>query len=699
MSQTKPSETSGASNWLRSLSRESRDTLFLLAVLAWIELPQSAHLPLWCSLLAAAMLLWRAVLAVRGGPLPSRAWLTSLLLLAMAATFYTYQTLLGRDAGVTFLVVLLALKTLELRARRDAFVIFFLGFFSLLSTLLYSQSLLTAASLLIGVLGLLTALVLAQLPVGRPSLRHAVRSAGLLALWGAPVMVLLFVLFPRVAPLWGLPADAMAGRSGLSDSMQVGNVARLALDRSVAMRVRFEGPAPEPRDLYFRGPVLTQYDGRVWQASPSLALLGAPAAPDLEVQSPALRYEITLEPQQQAWLPVLEATTQAPELAGYTVRAAGALQWQADRIPTERVRYSAQASTRYRYGPQQLNTSLLDALTLPEGRNPRTAALAASLLVELRNADASALVQSVLDRLRTGGYTYTLEPGLFGPDSADEFWFDRKQGFCEHIASSFVLLLRAMGIPARVVTGYQGGELNPQDGYWTVRQSDAHAWAEVWLPGRGWHRVDPTAAVSPARTMELARLQGPPSIMDRTLVNVSPQLARQLRLWWEASNNRWNQWVLNYSQARQFDLLHTLGFASPSWEDLSYLLASLMTLACAGAGAWTLWERYEHDPWLRLLQAATRRAQALGLWPAAAALPATPRALAAAVQAASHASLADRTAVANWLLQLEAWRYAPKATEQGRTVKAQSTIRAVSMGTLRRQMRQLPWSRLRGPQA
>lgn len=257
---------SGPRQRLRALPRETRDTLFLLAVIGWVVLPQVGNLPWWCSVLAGAVLLWRGRLAVAGQPLPRSRWVLGLLIVAVVATLATHRTLLGRDAGVTLIVVLLALKTLELRARRDIFVVFFLGFFTMLTNFFFSQSLPTALAMLVALLGLLTALVNAHLPVGRPPLAQAARTAGWMALLGAPVMAALFLLFPRLAPLWGIPSDAMSGRSGLSATMQVGNIAQLVLDESIAMRVRFEGAVPQQSDLYFRGPVLSVFDGREWRA-------------------------------------------------------------------------------------------------------------------------------------------------------------------------------------------------------------------------------------------------------------------------------------------------------------------------------------------------------------------------------------------------------------------------------------------------
>jgi transglutaminase-like putative cysteine protease len=662
---------------LESLPRDSRDTLFLLLVIGWVVLPQVGNLPWWCSLLAAAVLVWRGWLAVASRPLPGKWWLLALLATTLVATLATHRTLLGRDAGVTLIVVLLALKTLELRARRDAFVIFFLGFFTMLTNFFFSQSLAVAAAMLVALLGLLTALVNAHMPAGKPPLAQAARTAAWMTLLGAPIMAVLFVLFPRLAPLWGIPSDAMTGRTGLSSSMQVGAIASLALDDAIAMRVRFEGAPPPQSDLYFRGPVLSTFDGREWRAlqprlrSRSSFVVPEPARP--EVFGPPVRYEVTLEPNNRPWLLVLDAAPKPPAVAQFDVTMTSELQWVANRPVTDLLRYRAESYPAFRYGPRDGPAVAPQYLELPDGFNPRTLALGRALRNDpaLAGAGGAALVQAALNRLRTGNYQYTLDPGVFGAHSADEFWFDRKQGFCEHITSAFVVLMRAMDIPARIVTGYQGGERNPVDGFWVVRQSDAHAWAEVWLRDRGWVRVDPTSAVAPGRTGTLQRLQAPRGAFAAGLSAVSPGLAAGLRSAWEALNNGWNQWVLNYTQSKQLDLLRGLGFTSPSWEDLSYVLLALVVLtALAGAG-WTLWDRRQHDPWLRLLDQVRSRLRAAGI-ELTAATP--PRRMAALVTA----RFGDRgQPLADWLIDLEAQRY--------------DRTRGAGMAPLRRKFRQIAW--------
>ena len=673
---------------LRSLPRDARDTLFLLAVIAWVVMPQVPQLPWWCSALAGGVLLWRGQLALRARPLPSKWWLASLLAVAVLATLATYRTVLGREAGVTLIVILLALKTLELRARRDAFVVFFLGFFTMLTNFFSSQSLLTAAGMLVALMGLLTALVNAHSPVGKPPLMRAARTAGWMTLLGAPVMVLLFVLFPRLAPLWGIPADAATGRSGLSASMQVGNIAKLALDETIALRIKFDGPAPSQTDMYFRGPVLSTFDGRQWLPLQPTFLPSPSFQTNLQVSGRAIKYEVTQEPTSRPWLMVLDAAATTPALPGYELRMTRDLQWLASRPVTELVRYRAESHTSFQHGPRTRAVQLQDYIALPPGFNPRTLALAAEIRRDPRyaQADAAALVPAVMERLRTGGYSYTLEPGVYGPNSADEFWFDRKEGFCEHIASAFVVLMRALDVPARIVTGYQGGERNNVDGYWVLRQSDAHAWTEVWQEGVGWQRVDPTGAVAPGRVALFQRLAAPQGIVAGAVGAINPDLLVRLRSTWEAMNNGWNQWVLNYSQSRQLDLLKNLGFQSPSWEDLAYLLLGVLVATSLGGAAWTLWERLQHDPWLRLLERVRKRLRAAGV-----ALPdhAAPRQMASAV--AQHFGN-DSLALQDWLLRLEAQRYAPQKGPRS------SSNTALSLSSLQREWSGLPWpNRLPGP--
>lgn len=640
---------------LTHLPREARDTLFLLAVIAWVLLPQYGSLPLWCSSMATVVLGWRAWLAWHSRPLPGRWWLLGVLALAMAGTWFTHRTLLGREPGITLIVVLLALKTLELRAKRDAFVVFFLGFFTMLTNFLASQSLVTAAAMLIGLLGLLTALVNAHMPVGKPPLMQAARTAGTMALLGAPVMAVLFVLFPRVGPLWSMPGDQAGAKTGLSASMKVGAMARLVLDDGIAMRIQFEGEPPLAHDLYFRGPVLGGFDGREWKPIQQWQRSAFNLESRPEMRGEPVTYTVTQEVSHRPWLTLLEMSPEAPKLPTFELTRTADMQWLSDRPFSEIVRFKATSYPTHRHGPLQMTPALQAFVDMPPGFNPRTVQWAADLRRDPRYANASTAVwiEAAQERLRTGGYVYTLDPGEYGVHSADEFWFDKKEGFCEHIASSFVILMRALNIPARIVTGYQGGERNAMDGYWVVRQSDAHAWAEVWQAGLGWTRVDPTGAVSPGRIGNAQRLTTPQGVVASALGTLSPDMLNAMRAAWDAVNNRWNQWVLNYGKGQQLDLLKNLGFSSPSWADLGYVIAALISVVSLGAAAWALWERRQHDPWLRLLGQVRHRLEKAGL-PLPEHLP--PRQMGERVLA-RFGPTAD--ALNAWLLAMERLRYAP----------------------------------------
>lgn len=602
------------------LPRDARDVLFLLAVIAWTIAPHFLHLPAWCLALSAVVVLWRAGLAVAGAPLPGRWPLVAVLAIALVLTWWSHRTLLGKDAGITLLVVLMVLKTLELRARRDALVVFFLGFFIVLTNFLYAQTLPVAAAMLVSVWGLLTALVLAHMPVGRPPIARAGAVAAQAALLGAPIMLVLFMLFPRMAPLWAVPQEAQA-KTGLSGTLRMGQMAELVVDDSIALRVRFDGPAPPTERLYWRGPVLSRFDGREWQRADDFRAMTVGA--ELALHGQPLAYEMTLEPHRLPMLPLLEVTPDrpgdAPRIEGLRTRQRGDLQWQTHRPVTERLRFKARAWLEHAHGPRQDNLLLRDDTDLPPGYNPRTLAWAEAWArrPELANATPEQKLRSVLQHIRTAGFVYTLTPGTYGNEEGrhaiDEFWLDRRQGFCEHFSAAFVVVMRALDLPARIVTGYQGADPLPQDGWLVVRNSHAHAWAEVWLEGRGWVRVDPTAAVAPERIRLARSLRPQPGLVAGAIGALNPALMESLRGAWERLNNHWNQWVLNYSRNDQLDLLERLGWRSPEWTDLAYLLIALLSGGALAGAAWAWWDRRRRDPWQRLALRVGAALAALGI--------------------------------------------------------------------------------------
>lgn len=645
------------------LSRDKQDTLLLLASTVLVLLPHASHLPPWVTLVCGATLAWRAALTLRGRRMPSNLLLVPLAVATMAGVLHTYHTVLGRDAGVAMLVLLVAFKMLEMHARRDLFVVVFLCFFLVLTNFFYSQGIATAVLMLASIVALLTTQLSFQLTGAVPPLRtRLLMGAKILAL-AAPLAAAGFVLFPRIdGPLWGMPDDARGASTGLSDTMAPGQFSNLAQSNDPAFRVKFDGPPPPQPQLYWRGPVLGAYDGRTWtRLLPRPGLGRKPPPVSLTVRGEALRYRVTLEPSDTRWLFALEMPRALPQLPGGQASVTSELELQASRPVRERIRYELASYLDFR---MQAGDTLADAyrwLLLPYGRNPQ--ALAAGQRLRHDYPEPLQRVQAVLRRFATGGYSYTLQPPLLGSDAVDEFLFDTRAGFCEHYAGAFVVLMRAAGIPARVVTGYQGGELNPIDGYLTVRQSDAHAWGEVWLPRLGWIRVDPTAAVAPDRIQRnLAQALPAPSPfgfegLGRLMRPDPDSLLARVRYAIGAANNGWNQWVLNYTAQRQQALMASLQQNLFGWRS-----AALLALACAVLlAARKISKQRREDPVDRLYSALCQRLGQLGLPRAP---DEGPTAYAARVAGAALAP-EPKAAAAEFLRRYSAWRYAPPSQPHG----------------------------------
>lgn len=557
---------------------------WLLAGALATAAPHAGHLPSWLSLLAAGALLWRLWLWQRRRRLPSR-WLLGLLAIGgVAGIAWQFHGLFGRNAGVAMLVLLMALKPLELHGRRDALVIVMLGFFLLLTHYFYSQSLATGAWLL-ATMTLLTA-TLIRLHGGAQPVATIGREAGRLLLQALPFLLILYLLFPRVSgPLWGLPQDAHSGLSGLSTQMSPGSISNLIQSGAVAFRSRFAGELPEKSDLYWRGPVFDAYDGTTWRAS---AQPSPRPTPVIEPKGVTYTYTTILEAHNQRWLLALDLPTRLPP-EGSLAPTLEAL----SNVPVRvRSRFTFASSPDYHANRQEAPATLAEALRLPPGINPRSRALAR----QWRSLPPGRIVEAALAMFRQGEFQYTLQPPLLGHDAVDQFLFETRRGFCEHYASAFVFLMRAADVPARVVAGYQGGEVNPVDDYLIVRQSDAHAWAEVWLAGEGWVRIDPTAAVAPSRIEQGIAAALPAGEPLPAIVRLDADWLRDLRNRWEAANNTWNLWVLGYNPQRQREVLARLGLPDPDWQSMSTSLAVLCALALLSITLWTLREQPHPDP-------------------------------------------------------------------------------------------------------
>lgn len=568
-----------------------RALLVLVAALALVLAPHLQYLPLWIGPLFAIATVWRWYALRRRVPLPPRLLLLSLTLLAGVAVVMQLGTLFGRDAGVALLATMTSLKLLETRSLRDLRVLVFLGYLLAMANLLFTQNLPMAGFMMGAVLVLLTAQLLLTPGCGPQPLGPALRLAGRMVLQSVPLMLILFLLFPRIpGPIWGLPKDAFAGTTGLSDRMTPGTISELALSDEVAFRVRFEdtGQRPATSQLYWRGPVLWHYDGLTWRTREEY-----PGTFDGRIVplGEAVRYTVTLEPHGQRWVYALDLPTGLPPDMGLT----NSFVLTRHRPVSEIMRYTVASSTAYR-------TTVLRpwerraALELPPGANARARALAEGWGRSHRHP--ARRVEAALDMFREQPFRYTLNPPLLAEtDPMDDFLFRTRAGFCEHYAAAFVYLMRLAGVPARVVTGYQGGDYNHHGDYVIVRQSDAHAWAEVWLDEAGWVRIDPTGAISPERVDRglHAALDSGVGFMARR----EQGWVRELVLTLDRIDNWWTEWVLGYGPETQRQVLSSMTGVDVDWRQMVYgMVAGVAGFMLAFAGLWSVrqWRARDDAP-------------------------------------------------------------------------------------------------------
>lgn len=548
-------------------------TLLVLAAFAAGTLLHADLLPLWCTAVAFAALLWRG-LHLRGTvPLPGRALRGLLVLLLLAAVLGSFRTVGGLAAGSALLVVMGAAKLLETRTPRDAVVAAIVALVLVLAAGLDRQGLPRLPAYVgTGWLALASITALGSRAAAQ-SARRAFTTAGGAMLLAVPLAALCFVLVPRLpGALWSMPPNPDA-LTGLGDEMTPGSITELAVSEAIAFRVRFEAAPPPPGERYWRGPVLHDFDGATWRRARGYA---AAVSQHIDFLSPPLRYQVMLEPHGRQYLFGLD-TVAAIQGARHMQTFDGQL--LSFRAVTAPAIYTGISHLRTRQpGALSNNGRRLD-LQLPADRNPRSLALARQLRAEA-GSDAQ-YTQRVLDYLRSGGFRYTLRPQELGADSVDDLLFGSRLGFCGHYASAYVTLMRAAGVPARVVTGYLGGTWNAIGGYYAVRQADAHAWAEVWLEGSGWTRIDPTAVVAPLRLQQNLSDLLPQERSGAGALFGSAQWLRSLRDRWEAADTWWQERVVKYDRAAQQGLMSRLGLDRIDYGGLALLLA-------AGAVLWGL---------------------------------------------------------------------------------------------------------------
>ncbi len=583
-------------------------TLFALAILLLlVQLPHLLHLPPWVSLIGATLIGLRLVLLKRPdfpllGTILSPASVTLLAIACAWLIKVDYGYFIGRDPCVAFLFILVAAKFAEVRRPGDATMLLCLAAFLLLTQYFYSQTILAALVTLPAVIALAHALAVLRDPDNPAHTREQMKLVITLLIQGLPLATLLFFVFPRLpGPLWSLPEDAAAS-TGLSDSMSPGSIGQLSQSDAVAFRVEFDGAIPASRDRYWRGPVLSEFDGRRWSVSPRL--LEANARFQGETAD-IIDYTVTLQPHNQRWLFALDAAVSLPRAdlpstrlsndtaaAANTASTTGSGQNQSvrqrkgkpmGRLMSDGQMLAASPVTqvlRYRQSSVLLDTISAsrqppDSTLFLPGINERSSRFAIEL--RKRMPSDSAYAQAILQHFNQQPYHYTLQPQLLGDAPVDEFLFDTMAGFCEHYAASFVVLMRSVGIPARVVTGYLGGEMN--EDYMIVRQSDAHAWAEAFIEG-AWRRYDPTGAVAPSRVEQGLSAALPDDSFVPRLARLNKGWLSNAQLRWDALNHQWQRLVVDFDNDTQDGLWERLGLPKPELWQVTAIVLALTGLWC-----------------------------------------------------------------------------------------------------------------------
>lgn len=568
-------------------------------------LPLGLQLTGWLGPLLLLLGLAGAVAGLRGAHIP--AWLRLLLTLGVAAlVMYAYGFRFGRDTGAGLLATMLALKLLETHRLRDARSLLSFSLFAIMAAFLQDQGPLTLILALISAVLILTSLArVSELETGTPAdapgLTRRLKATGLLMLLSLPLAAAGFLLFPRLPQaLWGMPANAGEARTGLSESMAPGDIVSLFVDDTPILRVNFSSRRPEPGELYWRGPVLSEFDGRAWTMSAWLRQFEAPAVqPDAEW----LDYELIQEPTDRRWVMALDIPGDPIEQAADNVLRLNRDRSLLAQRPLAAVsRHRLRSAPGARFDADLPRTLRQQFVSLPGGFNPRTAELVAGW--SALGLNEAQLVQEALERFNRE-FTYSLTPPPLGRDSIDDFLFETREGYCEHFASAFTVMMRMAGIPARVVTGYHGGFYNAMGDYVLVRQSDAHAWSEIWMQDRGWVRIDPTAAVAPERILSGG---GGGSGLARSGFSALGALLDTA----DWMRHGWNTMILGFNAARQRSLLLSLGIDNSDWREVGLALLAGFGLALAA----TLWLVLRGGPrptdplvaaWLRFCARLARR--------------------------------------------------------------------------------------------
>ncbi|MBO6555705.1 MAG: DUF3488 domain-containing transglutaminase family protein [Pseudomonadales bacterium] len=542
-----------------------RNSLVLMLVsIALVILPHILRLPIWVTLMSIGCCFWRVMVYQGRWSLPGKWAKTFFVFGSFLGVGLGYGTLLGLEPWVGMLIIALVLKLLEMHRKQDAYTVVVLAYFVALTEFLFEQSIPYTLYMYIAITLITSALI--GLNQAEVSPKAAIKKASSMLAQAMPLMILLFVMFPRIGPLWTVPLQTDVARTGVTDSMSPGNIAELVQSDALAFRATFEGEVPSYNQLYWRGLVLSYFNkgNQSWtQERPGLygqTLQGknddAPWKGNMEYVGEPIRYSVILEPTNQNWIFSLTLPEPTDEERLGLVRDFRFYSFQEIRA---RFQYELTSYLDHRTDVALTEFWRHRYTLLPDGDNPRARRFGSELRADSLSDDE--FLSRVLRHYMTEGFAYTLKPPTLEGDTIDQFLFETRRGFCEHFAGSFVYLMRSGGLPARVVVGYQGGEYNRRGNYVAVRQFDAHAWAEVWMEGRGWIRVDPTSVVAPERIQEGLEfaVEGEEFLADvgLSLMKFRSSLwITELRLQFSALNHYWDAWVVGYSPTMQMELLN-----------------------------------------------------------------------------------------------------------------------------------------------
>jgi len=483
----------------------------------------------------------------------------------------SYGQIFGQQSGLALITIMTTLKLFEIKSNRDCYIVIYSSFFIIASTFFHSQSIWLFFYVFFVVLFLLSILISLSDRLKSTTLKKRFKISSQFIYSAIPLMLILFFLFPRLpGPLWALPNDAFSSKSGLSEEMSPGSINRLISSSAIAFRVKFENEIPAQADRYWRGAVLSSYDGKTWRRNDAeeTAIANIKFNPDTNND---IHYQVTLEPTNLKWLFSLEHPFRYQTQYRYSREAMLLNKKVINNVISYNIGSQTTAINQSLFQQESYKNRLL-----PINKNPKTIQFAREL-AKASSYNAKTYINNILHHFQNNNFVYTLSPDLLGTNAIDDFLFDSQKGFCEHYASAFVYLARAAGIPARVVIGYQGGEMNPLDDYMIVRQSDAHAWSEVWIDNR-WMRVDATAAVSPDRVEQGILNAGLEQGKLPLLLVSNIQLLKNASFLYDSFQNSWNNWVVGFNQKKQEDLMELLGFENTGASNLILLLVSLMSI-------------------------------------------------------------------------------------------------------------------------